>query len=137
MIVSTIYHMKTQVHPDGGAPCWVNLLLEEHAWISAGLIWMPTINRFELWEFGVHLLRKVSGRDYWFPRSMVVQCVWLQSTQSVSLRDAVRNVTHHVSYEERDPSRSGFNCKRATTTHQLGSRGSFPKSTKPFTGVPS
>ena len=40
---------------------WVNLLLEKHAWISAGLVWMhgasdsgtkgaPTINLFELWE---------------------------------------------------------------------------------------
>ena len=97
---------------------WVNLLLEKHAWLSAGLVWMhgasdshtkgvyedsgpeglesrPTISFFELWEKGSHLFKLVVGRNYTFPKSLVVPCAWTHSSKSLSLRDAVRNVSHH------------------------------------------
>ena len=84
------------------ASTWVNICLEKHAWISAGLVWMPgasdsgakgayddsgpnglesrpTINLFELWENGSHLLKLVAGRNDSFPRSLVVPCAWIQS----------------------------------------------------------
>ena len=100
------------------ASTWVNLLLEKHAWWSAGLVWMqgasdsgtkgayddsrpdglesgPTINLFELWENGSHLLKLVAGRNYSFPKSLVVPFAWIHSPKSLSLRDAVRNVTYH------------------------------------------
>ena len=88
------------------APTWINVPLEKHAWISAGLVWMPgasdtgakgayedsrldalesrpTINLFELWENGSHMLKLVVGRSYWFPKSLVVPCAWVQSPKSL------------------------------------------------------
>ena len=82
------------------ASTWINVLLEKHAWISAGLIWVPnasdsgsegafedsksyalesrpTINLFELWDDGSHTLRLVTGRNYCFPKPLAVSCVWL------------------------------------------------------------
>ena len=61
-----------------GPSLWINTLLEKHAWLSAGLVWMPgasqsadmgvyselppetpeprpTISLFEHWEEGAHL----------------------------------------------------------------------------------
>ena len=101
------------------ASTWVNVLLEKHAWISAGLIWVPnasdsgtkgafedsksdalesrsTINLFQPWEDGSRMLRLVIGRNYCFGKSLVVPCVWLHSPKSLSLRDARLNVAHHA-----------------------------------------
>ena len=78
------------------------MLLEKHAWISAGSIWVPnasdsgakgtyrdstsdalasrpTINLFELWGDGSDVIKLVSGRNYCFPESLVVPCACLQS----------------------------------------------------------
>ena len=45
---------------------------------------------------GSPLLKLVAGRNYSFPKSLVVPCAWTRySPKSLSLRDAVRNVTHH------------------------------------------
>ena len=88
---------------------WVNLHLEKHAWLSAGLVWMhgasdsgtkgvyedsghkglesrPTVRLFEVWEKGSHLIKLVVGRNYRFPKS-VVPCAWTHSPKSLSLRD--------------------------------------------------
>ena len=74
---------------------WVNLLVERHAWLSAGLTWlpeasatgrkatlggeqqgkterMPTINLFESWEEGAELSRSVDTRHYHFPSCFAV-----------------------------------------------------------------
>ena len=59
-----------------------------------GLESRPTINLFELWENGSHLLKLVAGRNYSFPRSLVVPCAWIQSPKFLSLRDAVRDMAH-------------------------------------------
>ena len=55
----------------------------------------PTINLFELWENGSHLLKLVASRNYSFPKSLAVPCAGIQSPNFLPLRDAVRNVTHH------------------------------------------
>ena len=55
----------------------------------------PTTNLFELWEDGSQLLRLMTGRNYCFPRSLVVPCACLKFPNSLSLRDAVLNVAHH------------------------------------------
>ena len=55
----------------------------------------PTINLFELWENGSHVLKLVAGRNYCFPTSLVVPCTWIQSPKSLSLRDVVRDVARH------------------------------------------
>ena len=74
---------------------WINTLMEKHAGLSAGLIWLPsasdagtkgeysnpksdepesrpTINLFERWEDGSQLVRAVSARDYHFSMCFVV-----------------------------------------------------------------
>ena len=74
---------------------WVNTLLEKHAWLSAGLVWVhgasmsackgvfdetpstesesrPTINLFEHWEEGGHIPKLVNAKDFKFPKSLVV-----------------------------------------------------------------
>ena len=58
-----------------------------------GLESRPTINLFELWENGSHLLKLVAGRTYNFPKSLVVPCAWTHSPIFLSLNDAVRSVT--------------------------------------------
>ena len=62
---------------------WINVLLEKHAWVSAGLVWMPSASDFgtkgafedsksdaldfrptinlELWKDGSRVVRLVSG----------------------------------------------------------------------------
>ena len=97
---------------------WMNTLLEKHAWLSAGLVWMhgasqsanagvytevsldtleprPTISLFESWEEGAHLPVAMNARDYAFPNSLVIPFVWNQSPESVSLFDAINNVSSH------------------------------------------
>ena len=123
--VSIGRYVKIHPHPGGVHPHWANLLLEKHAWLSAGLVWMhvasdsvtkgvyedsgpdglesrPTISLFEPWESGSHLFKLVVGRNYTFPKSLVVPCAWTHSPNSLSLRDAVRNVTHDDDGETRD-----------------------------------
>ena len=79
------------------AATWINVLIEKHAWLSAGLLWMPhasdsgikgsyadsksdalesrpTINLFEFWEDGFHLCKLATGRNYYFPKCLVVSC---------------------------------------------------------------
>ena len=41
------------------------------------------------------MLKLVAGHSYWFPKSLVVPCAWIKSHHSLSLRDAVQDVTHH------------------------------------------
>ena len=95
---------------------WMNTLLEKHAWLSAGLVWMygasqsagsgvypevsyetPTprtvISLFEHWEYGAHLPVAMNARDYAFPNSLVVPFTWNQSPASVSLVDVVNKVS--------------------------------------------
>ena len=101
---------------------WLNTLLEKHAWLSAGLVWVqgasmsadsgvfdeppssdseprPTINLFEQWEEGAHLTKVVNARDYLFPKSLVVSFTWLYAPNALSLSDAVNDVSQH---EERN-----------------------------------
>ena len=96
---------------------WLNTLLEKHAWLSAGLVWMqgasqsadvgvyndtppsesdprPTLSLFEHWEEGAHLPIAINARDYSFPSSLVVPFTWLYATEALSLRDAINNVSH-------------------------------------------
>ena len=82
------YWMRNQAHQDTKGT------LEDSK--SDALEFRPTINLFELWEEGAHMIRLVSGRTYCFPKSLVVQCVWLHSPKSLSLRDAVLDVAHHA-----------------------------------------
>ena len=72
------------------AATWINVLIEKHAWLPAGLIWTPhasdsgangscadsksdalesrpTINLFEQWEDGSHLCKLLTGCNYYFP----------------------------------------------------------------------
>ena len=77
---------------------WLNTLLEKHAWLSAGLVWLqgasmsaecgvfdetpskdseprPTINLFEQWEEGAHMPKVANARDFAFPTSLAVPCM--------------------------------------------------------------
>ena len=104
---------------------WVNLLFEKHVWLSAGLVWMqgasdsgtqgvfddpgpegiesrPTISLFELWEFGSHLFKLVIGRNYSFPKSLIVPCTWTHAPTALSLSDAVQSVSQHEEGGARD-----------------------------------
>ena len=77
------------------ASLWINTLLEKHAWLCAGLVWMqgasqsadigvykdvppeipesrPVISLFEHWEEGAHLPVAVNAREFAFPKSLVV-----------------------------------------------------------------
>ena len=86
---------------------WLNFLLEKHAWLSAGLVWMqrasesgikgvnedlgpeglesrPTINLFEQWEEGAHLPKLVNARNYFFPKPLVVPCTWIYAPRALS-----------------------------------------------------
>ena len=97
---------------------WLNILLEKQAWLSAGLVWMhgasdsgikgvfddsgpdglesrPTINLFELWEYGAYLPRLVIARNYSFPKPLVVPCQWVFAPRALSLSDAVNSVSQH------------------------------------------
>ena len=97
---------------------WLNTLLEKHAWLSAGLVWVqgasqsadvgvytdpppdepeprPTIGLFEHWEEGAHLPVALNARDYAFPSSLVIPFTWLYSPESLSLFDAINNVSLH------------------------------------------
>ena len=89
----------------------VNVLFKKHAWLSAGLIWlpeasatgrkamfsveqgktesMPTINLFERWEEGVELPRSADARHYCFPSCFAIACPWSYSLKAVSLKEAV------------------------------------------------
>ena len=101
---------------------WLNLLLEKHAWLSAGLVWMqgasvsghkgvfeesrpdglesrPTINLFEQWEEGAHMPKTVNARDYSFAKSLVVPFTWMYAPRALTLSDAVNYVSQH---EEKD-----------------------------------
>ena len=97
---------------------WLNTLLEKHAWLSAGLVWMqgasqsadvgvyndlpqdapeprPTISLFEHWEEGAHLPVTLDARNYSFPSSLVIPFMWIHSPASLSLSDAINNVSLH------------------------------------------
>ena len=101
---------------------WLNTLLEKHAWLSAGLVWVqgasmsadsgmfdepplkdseprPTINLFEQWEEGAHMTKVANARDYAFPKSLVVPFTWLCAPKALSLSDEVNDVSQH---EERN-----------------------------------
>ena len=101
---------------------WLNLLLEKHAWLSAGLVWVqgasmsaskgvfdearsdkpesrPTISLFEQWEEGAHMPKLVNARDYSFPKSLVVPFAWMYAPKALSLSNAVNYVSQH---EEKD-----------------------------------
>ena len=101
------------------ASLWVNTLLEKHAWLSAGLVWMPgasqsadlgvynndappetsearpVISLFEHWEEGAHLPVALNARDYAFPSSLVIPYHWNQAPQALSLYDALNHVSTH------------------------------------------
>ena len=120
---------------------WLNTLLEKHAWLSAGLVWVqgasmsassgvfdeppsdeseprPTINLFEQWEEGAHITKLVNARDDSFPMSLVVPFTWLYAPNALSLSDAVNDVSQH---EER--------CMGSSITDQTGARDQLSKST--------
>ena len=100
------------------ASLWINTLLEKHAWLSAGLVWMhgasqsadvgvypdvppeapeprPVISLFEHWEEGAHLPVALNARDFAFPSSLVVPFYWSQAPQALSLQDAINSVSTH------------------------------------------
>ena len=100
------------------ASLWINTLLEKHAWLSAGLVWMhgasqsadigvyndvppetpearPVISLFEHWEEGAHLPVALNARDYAFPSSLVVPFYWTQAPQALSLYDAINSMSTH------------------------------------------
>ena len=95
---------------------WIHLLVEKHAWLSAGLIWLPeasatgrkailsgeqqgktestpTINLFEHWEDGAELPKSVDARHYHFPSCFAIACPWNYSPKAVSLNEAVDSLT--------------------------------------------
>ena len=59
----------------------------------------PTINLFEQWEEGAHMLWLVNARDYSFPKSLVVPYTWMYASRALTLSDAVNYVSQH---EEKD-----------------------------------
>ena len=100
----------------------MNTLLEKHAWLSAGLVWVhgasmsasigvfddaqpseseprPTINLFEQWEEGAHTPKLVNARDFRFPKSLVVPYTWICAPTALSLSEAINRVSQH---EEKD-----------------------------------
>ena len=100
------------------ASLWINTLLEKHAWLCAGLVWMqgasqsadigvyrdvppetpeprPVISLFEHWEEGAHLPVAVNAREFAFPKSLVVPYYWSQAPQALSLQDALTYVSTH------------------------------------------
>ena len=100
------------------ASLWINTLLEKHAWLCAGLVWMqgasqsddkgvykdvpsetpeprPVISLFEHWEEGAHLPVAVNARDFAFPKPLVVPYYWSQAPQALSLQDALNHVSTH------------------------------------------
>ena len=100
------------------AALWINTLLEKHAWLCAGLVWMqgasqsadigvykdvlpetpeprPVISLFEHWEEGAHLPVAVNAREFAFPKSLVVPYYWSQAPQALSLQDALNYVSTH------------------------------------------
>ena len=100
------------------ASLWVNTLLEKHAWLSAGLVWMygasqsadmgvyrdaspetpearPVVSLFEHWEEGAHLPVALNARDYAFPKSLVLPFYWAHAPQALSLHDAINHVSTH------------------------------------------
>ena len=100
------------------ASLWINTLLEKHAWLSAGLVWMngasqsadmgvysdvppeipearPVISLFEHWEEGAHLPVALNARDYAFPSPLVIPFYWTQAPQALSLYDAINSVSTH------------------------------------------
>ena len=104
------------------ASLWINTLLEKHAWLSAGLVWLPgasqsadigvykdpppestteqsssrpVVSLFEHWEEGTHLPVALNARDFAFPQSLVVPYFWSQAPQSLSLYDALNYVSTH------------------------------------------
>ena len=100
------------------ASLWVNTLLEKHAWLSAGLVWMygasqsadmgvyrdappetpearPVVSLFEHWEEGAHLPVALNARDYAFPKSLVLPFYWAHAPQALSLHDAINYVSTH------------------------------------------
>ena len=100
------------------ASLWINTLLEKHAWLCAGLVWMqgasqsadigvyrempsetpeprPVVSLFEHWEEGAHLPVALNARDYAFPKSLVVPYHWSQAPQALSLQDAINSVSTH------------------------------------------
>ena len=100
------------------ASLWINTLLEKHAWLCAGLVWVPgasqsadvgvyrevppetpeprpVISLFEHWEEGAHLSVALNARDYAFPNSLVVPYYWSQAPQALSLQDAINSVSTH------------------------------------------
>ena len=143
MIVGSRYPMggRRHPHPDGVRPHGSTYLwksthgsqqaqyggpehptrgLREHTTTLGMMQSRPTINLFELWENGSRMLKLVAGRNYWFPKPLVVACAWIKSPSSLSLRD--------------DISRGRINHKGPTPTHHLGIWSPFPKSTEPFAG---
>ena len=91
---------------------WITVLLEKHAWLSAGLIWlpeeasetgrkavfdepkgkaerMPTVSLFEPWEEGAQVARALDARNYHLPSWFALMCPWHFSPKAVSLREAI------------------------------------------------
>ena len=55
----------------------------------------PTISLFEHWEEGAHLPVALDARNYSFPSSLVIPFMWIHSPASLSLSDAINNVSLH------------------------------------------
>ena len=99
------YRSQTGSVMKWSASLWINTLLEKHAWLSAGLVWMygasqsaetgvyrdvppetteprPVISLFEHWEEGAHLPVALNARDYAFPSPLVIPLYWTQAPQA-------------------------------------------------------
>ena len=55
----------------------------------------PTISLFEHWEEGAHLPVALDARNYSFPSSLVIPFMRIHSPTSLSLSDAINNVSLH------------------------------------------
>ena len=81
---------------------WLNLLLEKHAWLSAGLVWMHGAS-----ESGIKGVFEDSGPGglesrptiNLFEQSLGVPYTWMYAPRALSLSEAVNNVSQH---EERN-----------------------------------
>ena len=90
---------------------WINVLVEKHAWLSTGLIWLleapetgrppkvddhekqvesvSVISLCEFWEQGVQLVRTLDAHRFHFPCALGVMNPWNFESKALSLTDAL------------------------------------------------
>ena len=127
---------------------WINVLVEKHAWLSAGLIWMPdtsdtckkvehndpqsaepqplpTINNFELCEDGSQQAKAVSSRDFHYP-----MCFALLSMELLQQGHIAKRCCGGSCEQLRVCSQIVWSCEQL-----IESRNPLPEPTKPFKGI--